>query len=337
MNENGLKYVRQGCIVNLFISLLCCFVTMLPGQESEPEKNPFVIFLPIGYDYMRLNGQTVHRPAAGIGFMSGEQDLPFNQVENRFLFMAMYMPSIFTEKPQPEIPKLYHEISGLFDGRLGRHQILAIFQSNSDRPLSGLNTFQVGAGWGYEVIRRSNVSLILGSVLVVGDFSDMLPFEISTPIMPFPLIRFGIDTEWFASSLDFITGPNLEFTIAPKERVRFTGDIRIETYRSIADFNCEFTLWYRLFKPDHKLGDFAGVGVGFKNELVGFNLSNNIQGDTFELQQSSISAALDLSIIKIQAGWVINSNYLLDGERSGSPGNGFMFSIQGMIPVINRQ
>ncbi|MCL2007525.1 MAG: hypothetical protein FWG77_05510 [Treponema sp.] len=337
MSVSIIKRIGHGRIAVLFLSMLCCFVTALPGQDSESFKNPFVLFLPIGYDYFKLENQTIHSPAAGIGFMYGEQDLPFNRIEQRILFMAMYLPSIFTDIPLLGIPKTYHEIGGIFDGRLGRHQILAIFQSNSDRPLSGLNTFQLGAGWGYEIVRQPNVSLILGVIMAIGDFSDMLPVEISTPVMPFPLIRFGIDTEWFASSMDFITGPNLEFTIAPKERLRFTGDMRIETYRSIADLNCEFILWYRLFNPDHRLGDFAGVGLGYKNELVGFYLSNNIQGDTFELQQSSIFAAIDLSILKIQAGWVISSNYLADGERNGSPGNGFTLSVQGMIPIINRQ
>jgi hypothetical protein len=154
--------------------------------------------------------------------------------------------------------------------------------------------------------------------------------------MPLPLIRFNVDSRWFTSSFDFITGPVFNFTIAPKERVRFTGDIRMETYRTIEDLNCEFTLWYRLFRPDHKLGDFAGIGVGFKNDVAGFDLSTEIRAETFELQRSAVFAAIDLSFLKIQGGWVINSNYLLDGERNGSPGNGFFLSVQGMIPVYQK-
>jgi hypothetical protein len=111
----------------------------------------------------------------------------------------------------------------------------------------------------------------------------------------------------------------------------------METYRSLADLNCEFTLWYRLFKPDHPLGDFAGIGAGFKNDVTGFDLSSGISSESFELRRSAVFAAVDLSALKIQCGWVIDSNYLLDGEKTGSPGNGFFLSVQGMLPVYQKQ
>jgi hypothetical protein len=322
-----------------FLSVLSLF--MMPavyGQETEKKNDPFVIFLPLGYDLLLLEEQTVHSPAGGVGFIAGEQNLPFNQVERRFTGLAAYQPFIFTEEILPEVPKMLYQIGGMFDARIKRHQILAIFQANSDAPVfGGLNTFQFGAGYGYEIIRRPNVSLILGAVLGVRDFGITLPSGDPWLLMPLPLIRFGVDTKWFTSSFDFITGPVLNFTIAPKERIRFTGDIRMETYRSIADINCEFALWYRLFGADHKLGDFAGLGVGFKNDVAGFDLSREIKSETFELQRSAVFAAIDLSILKIQGGWIIDSNYLLDGEKAGSPGSGFFLSVQGMIPVYQKQ
>jgi hypothetical protein len=317
-------------IVSVFI-LLSLFIPMLPAQEPEREKDPFILFLPIAYDLLRLEEQSIHSAAGGIGFMYGERDRPFDQVKNRFLGLALYMPFIFTETPNPDMPKLYHGIRGIFDGRLGRHQILAILSANSDAPIyGGLNTFIFAGGWGYEIISKAHVSLILGAVAGVGDF------DFASPVIPLPLVRFGVDTKRFTSSFDFMTGPNLSFTIAPKERIRFSADMEMETFRSIADFNCEFTLWYRLFTPDHKMGDFAGIGVGFKNELRSFDLSRDFSQEKFELQKSSVSATLDLSLLTIQAGWVIESNYLLDDKKAGGPGNGFFLSVQGMVPLVNR-
>jgi hypothetical protein len=317
-------------IVLVFI-LLSFFIPMLSAEEPEPEEGPFILFLPIGYDFLQLEEQTIHSATGGIGFMHGEQGLPFDQVKTRFLGMALYMPFIFTETPNPDMPKLYHGIRGIFDSRIGRHQILAILAANSDAPIyGGLNTFRFAGGWGYEIISKPHISLILGAVAGVSDFG------FASPVMPLPLVRFGVDTRWFASSFDFITGPNLSFTIAPKERIRFSADMEMETFRSIADLNCEFTLWYRLFSPDHKMGDFAGIGVGFKNELTSFDLSRDFSQDKFELQKCSVLATLDLSILTVQAGWVIDSNYLLDDEKAGSPGNGFFLSVQGMIPLVNR-
>ena len=317
------------------IILIICVVKALPGHEPESVKYPLVFFLPVGYDFIKLDEQTIHSPVGGVGFILGKQDLPYDQIERCFMGMAAYQPYIFTEEVFSMVPKKLRQIGGMLDARIKRHQILTIFQANSDKPLfGGANTFQFGAGYGYEIIRKSNVSLILGAVLGVRDFSGM---GVNSMILPLPLIRFGVDTRWFTSSFDFITGPIWNFTIAPKEKIRFTGSTRMETYRSIADIDCEFMLWYRLFTSAHKLGDFAGIGLGFKNELSGFDLSNNIKADTFELQRSSILASIDLSFIKIECGWVLNSNYLIDDKKIGCPGKGFFFSIQGMIPIYQRQ
>ena len=322
----------------LALVLLGSAVAALSGQETEDAKEPFVLFLPVGYDFMRLEEQTTHSPAAGIGFMLGEQDIPFDQVERRFFGMALYQPFFFTKTFQDDLPEQFHTIAAMLDGRIKRHQILTVFSSASDRPVSGgFNTFTIGAGWGYEVVRRPHVSLILGAVLIASDFGITLPSGDLWPILPMPLIRFGVDTKWFASSFDFLTGPNLEFTFAPKERIRLTGEMRMDSYRSLTDLNCEFTLWYRFFSQDHKLGDFAGIGAGFKNETMYFTLSNSCRQDTFELQRSAVFAVIDLSLLKIQGGWVFNSNYLIDEKKTGSPGSGFFLSVQGMLPIVNRQ
>ena len=177
--------------------------------------------------------------------------------------------------------------------------------------------------------------MIIGGVLGVSDFGITLPSGVSLPILLLPLIRFGIDTQWFVSSFDFLTGPNFSFTIAPKGKFRFTADMRMDKYRNINDFIYEYTLWYRLFSADHKLGDFAGIGAGVKHDMTDFVLSHNTT--TFELQQTSVFASIDLSILKIQGGRIFNSDYLFDGTQCGSPGKGWYVSIQGMIPIYSKK
>ena len=297
-----------------------------------------MFLLPLGYDFIRLEEQTIHSPAAGAGFLIGEQDLPFTEVERRFLGLALYQPLILTETLYPGMPNMFHQFDAIFDGRIERHQLLVIFTASSNKPVTGgLNTFQAGMGWGYEVIRQPYMSLILGAALGMSDFGLSLPSGDPWPLLPLPLIRFGIDTQWFASSFDFLTGPNLSFTVAPKEKVRFTGDMRMDYYRSIGDLICEFTLWYRFFDAGHKLGDFAGIGAGFKNDSIDSNLSRDAaagkQVETFEIRQTSIFAVLDFSLIKMQGGWIFDSAYLLDGKETGGPGKGFFISIQGIIPI----
>ena len=327
-----------GKVTAILVLLALCAAAYGFGEESEVNENPFTVFIPLGYDLIHLKDQTIHSPAGGVGFMIGKQNLPFTEVKRRFFGLALYQPFIFTETPAPGMPKLYHEIGGLFDGRINRHQLLLIFKTSSDRPIAGgLHTFQIGGGWGYELIRRPHVSLILGLVLGVSDFGDMLSVDATVPVLPLPLIRFGIDTKWFVSSFDFITGPNFTFTVAPKSKIRLTGDMRMDEFRSVDDLIYEFTLWYRLFDSGHKLGDFAGIGVGFKNDVKDFALSDRkIQAETSGLQQRSVFAVFDLSVVMIQGGWVFDSSYLFDGKKSGNPGRGFFLSVNGMIPVISR-
>jgi hypothetical protein len=299
-------------------------------MEPDEAITPSMFMLPLGYDFLRLGEQSVHSLTAGAGFMSGDQNSPFTEVERRFFGLALYQPFFFGEEPLPGVPKQFHQIDAVFDGRMRRHQLLLIFKSAADKPIvGGLNTFQAGAGWGYEVIRRPQVSLILGGALGVSDFGLTLPSGAAWPVLPLPLIRLGIDTLWFVSSFEFLTGPNLSFAVAPKERVRFTADMRMDNYRNIGDLVGEWVLWYRFFPAEHKLGDFAGIGAGLKNDSVDFTFSHN--GEKFELQQSSVFAALDFTLFKLQGGFVFDSRYLLDGEKTGSPGRGFFLSVQGMI------
>ena len=308
------------CKKVFILFLLCIISTFCFAQEQ-------VFLIPFGYDFIRLGEQNVHSPAVGFGFLSGEQDLPFIQVERRFFGLALYHPFFFKEEPKWGVAKQLHQIDAIFDGRIKRHQLLFIFKSAADKPIAGgLNTFQAGAGWGYELIRQDHVSLILGVALGVSDFGF-------TPVLPLPLVRFGIDTQWFVSSFDFLTGPNFSFTIAPKERIRFTGDMRMDKYRNISDLIYEFIIWYRLFNNEHKLGDFAGIGFGIKNDIVDFNVSNDSTAKVFEFQQTSIFASIELSILTIQGGWIFDSNYIVNDEKTQSLGKGFFVSVQGIIPI----
>ncbi len=155
-----------------FLISLCCFIALNAyGQENEESNNPFVFFVPMGYEYIRMDSQSVHSFAVGVGFLSGEQDIPFNEVERRFFVMALYQP--------------------------------------------------------------------------------------------------------------------------------------------------------------------FGVGAGIKHDMKSFVLSGN--ATDFELQQTSIFAVVDISILKIQGGWIFDSDYLIDNESCGSPGRGFYVGVQGMIPLYSKK
>jgi len=101
----------------------------------------------------------------------------------------------------------------------------------------------------------------------------------------------------------------------------------MDKFRNINDLIYEYTLWYRFL-------DFAGIGAGIKHDMKSFVLFRN--GTDFELQQTSVFAVVDLSILKIQGGWIFDSAYLVDDKNSGNPGRGFFISAQGIIPLTKK-
>ena len=319
----------------LFLTLICCLIVSNAfGQDGlyKDKETQSLFLLPLGYDFFYFNDQTVHNPAFGAGFMIGKSDIPFTEIERYFFGIALYRPVFFSDVPVNNIPKTLHQSEAIFDGRINRHQLLFIYNGASDKPVAGgLNTFNAGAGWGYQIIRKEQLSLVLGAVLGVGGFLN------SVPLLPLPVVRFGIRSQWFVSSFDFVTGPNWEFTIAPKKKIRLTADLRMDYYRSIDDIICEIILWYRFFGADHKLGDFAGIGLGFKNDSIDFSFSDNLAGktgiDLFEFKYKSVFAKLDLSLLIIEGGWTFDSQYSLDGIKTKSPGTGFYLSVQGTVPI----
>lgn len=310
----------------LFMALLC-----LICAESLKANNPLLV-IPFGYDYVNMGRHEIHFPVFGVGYLTDEKDKSFTDIEKRFLILALYRPFFFKEEPLLNEPKNYHQIDALFDVQMLRHQYLLIFKASSDKPITGgLSTFQAGLGWGYELVRKENFSFILGGALGVSDFGINTPSGKIVPVLPLPLIRLKANTNTFSSSFDFLTGPVFSCTILPKKKIRLTSEVRMDYYRSMNDIISEFTTWYRPFGVEESLGDFAGVGVGFKNDSVNTFISNDKV--SFEVQQSSLFAVFDLSILKIEYGKIIKSRFLIDEETTGKQGKGYYVSIQGVIPL----
>jgi hypothetical protein len=161
----------------------------------------------------------------------------------------------------------------------------------------------------------------------IGDFGIDLPNGEPLPVFPFPLIRLKLKTEWFAVSFDFLTGPNLDLTLAPERKIRFSANVRIDNYRNINDLIGEGVIWYRPFAAGHPLGDFAGVGIGLKNESFSFDLSTG-RDKTFEQQYAAVFGVLDVSIVKISGGYIFDSRELYNKTEKNA-GKGYFVSVFG--------
>jgi hypothetical protein len=302
---------------------------------EEVKQDSDLFFFPLAsYDYVNVENQSLYVPGLGFAVMKGMKDIPFDEVHQQFLLTAMYRSFFFGEVSHL-LPNVYHGIDFLFDSRWERHQFLLISKANSDKPFTGgLQTVQAGLGWGYEILVYSNFSFILGAVIGISDFGIDLPNGEPLPVFPLPLVRLKLKTEWLAVSFDFLTGPNMDFTIMPERKIRFAANMRMDNYRNINDIISEAVMWYRPFAAEHSdetsssLGDFAGIGLGVKNESFGFDLSAG-RDKTFEQQYTAVFGVVDVSILKISGGYILDSRELYNGNMNNT-GKGFFVSVQGM-------
>jgi hypothetical protein len=312
--------------VTLFILILSFNIFVVFAQENKENGGLHIIPM-ASYNYVKLENQSMHIPGIGFGLMKGDYGKDFTKIHLSFFGVALYQPVFLNNAGTNET---YHQIDVLLDGRIERHEFLGIFRSASDKPVAGgLQTFQAGTGWGYELIRNPSISLILGGAIAVGDFGLSLPDGGIVPVIPLPMIRFGLDLEWLGLTFDFLTGPNMSFTVAPERRIRLTADMRMDYYRSVEDIICEYILWYRFFDTNSKFGDFVGTGIGFKNDSLGFDLSIG-RDKKFELQHSAIFGVIDFTILKVEGGYIFDSRYLIDRNKLNSQGKGFYIAIQGL-------
>ena len=181
------------------------------------------------------------------------------------------------------------------------------------------------------------MSLTLGAVLAVSDFGISLPSGAVWPVLPLPFVNLGVSTQWFTM---FANLPlSASFTIAPQSRLRGVASVRLGGFRGVSylvdDLIYEGGLWFRLAGPDHRFGDFAGIGVGVKNESTSFTIaSDEGRGDRLALRRASVFAAVDLTALQVRGGWTFNSSYIFKGNNAGSPGRGFFVSVQGAAPIF---
>jgi len=326
----GEKYLSSRIKNRIIFPILLCMIVAVNVMGQDKERNTFYI-KPLSYDFFFLEDLIIHSPAIGVELFLGDHNVPFNEVNRRFSASANYRAVIFQEKPVIEfdgeydenatshIPWLFHHIDINLDGRIKRHQLLLKFFSDAEVPLAGgKDSFQIGAAWGYEIIRRSNWSAILGAAYSYGRVWLFSPY-----------FRLGIDTDKFVLSLNsYFPHIELSFTIAPESRVRFTTDIRMDTYRE----DYEWIFWYRIF------------GIGVKASTVMYALYDNIKDDfvcpcghteriTFWLEFGSVFAVMDISFLRIEAG-MITGDYIYDKSSADGPGKGFYISIKGAIPIL---
>jgi hypothetical protein len=299
--------------------------TMTAFAENQNEANSKVVqIVPlVQYENLSLTAQSVQSLSAGL-LINGTD----------YQFTGLYTQHVFEEPLQYGFPRLYHTIDTLLDKRQGRNQYIGIFQSESDLPVSGgINTFQAGALYGYEMIHRPKLSLVLGGGIAVGNFGLKTPGGKNVPVIPVPLVRMNYYSDWLYANFEFITAPNLSFILAPRGHMRLTGDLRMGQLRDRRDFIFELALAYRPYSDQDEHGDFFGLSIGITNNNYGaFKLGDKGEEESIEVHYRSLFAAVDVSVLKISAGYAFDGRLLYRETQEEDLGEGYFISVQAMYP-----
>jgi len=310
-------------------SYFCIFVLLLICADlfAEDTAKDWSLTPLLNYEYLSFDGQGVHSPGVGLMFTKGNMNPSVSEERNSLLIAGVYK-QYFIQDTEDGYPNIYYSINLMIDRKINRHLIFGLFVAESDKPLyGGLRTFIGGPAYGYEFIRSENISLTLGVGLGVGDFGIELPNGESLPVMPIPVVRFNLETSWINLAFEFLRKPVLNATLFPKYRIRLIntfGVLQIR-FRDIRDLLFDTMLMYRFFSKDSKLGDFAGIGIGFKNGGFGFPLAE--KDKSYEFIYYSIYGLIDLSFLKIQGGYSFNGLEIYDSEKRKNIGDGFFINV----------
>lgn len=299
-----------------------------PGTDSAG-----VQIIPLAhYQRLSLASQTVHSPGAGV-VVGGEN----------LLLVGLYSRHVFERSPAFSYPDTYHSIQLMVDGAHARHRYLGFFKSESDRPvIGGLQTFQMAAVYGYEVVQLPRFSLVLGGGLAVNDFGIETAGGDPWPLLPVPLVRAAWESRLLKANLDFITGPNVHLTLVPQSRLHATLDARVDQLRDERDLIFEGALVYRLFAPDHRFGmlsDLAYLAVGIKSDVHEFNLGAGTKAGTgsgdesLELHYYALFGRIDLTLVTVSGGYAFDSRVRYRESVSESSGEGWFISVSALVPL----
>ncbi|MDR3172502.1 MAG: hypothetical protein LBU17_12940 [Treponema sp.] len=302
-------------IVLIYISSACF------AQDADAKAKTDLMIIPqLSYEYLNLTEQQFHAPEEGLIFVhNDEEKLLLVQVSAKQYFMG--------QDNQAGHGGPYHDDTLMFVKKVKPHLFMALLDTGSNEPVyGGLRTFEVGLGYGYELIHNDHHSLTLGGALAVTDTGIEYGDGKTWPVMLYPVIQYEFESWFFDLKFEFITDPELSFTLLPKEKIRFSAEFGIDEFEGWRDFLFDCTLWYRFFDEDSVRGDFAGLGLGIKNSSIGFDFGE--KNKSYELQYYTAYGTLDLSFLQMIGGYVFEGMETFDENLRRNAGGGFFVSVQ---------
>jgi len=308
----GNGVLRACCVSVVFFALQ---LPLLNGEDRKMQVIPLA-----SYEFVSAGERELSSPGAGLVVVAGES-----------ITAAQYSRHLFAGGLPDGYPDGSHSVELMHTGKNDRHNWLAVFKTGSDQPVyGGFDTFQTAAVYGYELFRGGRTSLVAGGGAAMSDFGMELPDGRPLYILPVPYISIEYSAPWLAAAFSFITGPNLEFTVAPQSRVHLKGDVRIDQLRDVRDIIFEGSLNYRFFDKTHAMGDIAGISAGIKNDI--FDFTSGKLDESYDMAYYALFGKLDLSLLQITGGYTFGGRERFGSSAPRVIGSGFIFSLEAMFP-----
>jgi hypothetical protein len=307
--------------------VFCIFTFIFIRVISFAEEKDIRIVPILNYEFFSVEQQKYHLPGGSLILLKGDHSPSWEEEPDNLMIGAVYKSAIINQFPLG-YPSVFHYIDLIAERKIKRHFIQGLITSYSDKPFyGGLHTAYSQVGYGYELIRKEKLNLTLGLALGISDYGFDLPNGGTWPLLPLPVINFNFNSR--TVNLSF-TWPELKITLAPENRFRITGTVKLDIYkfRDIHDMQFDAIIWYRFFNKDFAYGDFAGAGLGIKNSGIDFTLSE--KGKFYAMNSYSVFGILDASLLTISGGYIFYSRELYEINNSKPTGKGWFISVQAL-------
>ncbi|UCH80973.1 MAG: hypothetical protein JSW20_14750 [Nitrospiraceae bacterium] len=310
--------------MNKYFTTFIAVILTVIGIASTCKVGESAQYLPVAaFENLTLDSRCINSYGAGLIRLADDS-----------LLVGTYTHHKLHKTPSFDYPKDYHSIDFLYEKTREDGQLIALFKSDSDKPVTGgYDTFEAALVYGFELYEQDNLNVIFGGGLAVGDFGIELSNGDIWPVIPVPIFRVKYESPMVNAKFDFITSPNLQFTVGPEKTLRLKGDFRIDQFRDSRDLIYEVALMYRLHSKEPAGGDYGGVSLGVKNDNYGaFNLGRS-PDESLELHYNALFAELDLAVLKVTGGYAFNGRELYGEETKHDLGDGYFMSVQITYPL----
>jgi hypothetical protein len=310
--------------MNKYFTTFIAVILTVIGITSTCEGGESAQYLPVAvYENLTLDSRRINSYGAGLIRLADDS-----------MLVGTYTHHKLHKAPSFDYPKDYHSIDFLYEKTREDGQLIALFKSESDEPVTGgYDTFQAALVYGFELYDQKDLNVIFGGGLAVSDFGIELSNGDIWPVIPVPVLRVNYESPVVNVAFDFITSPNLQFTVGPERTLRLKGDIRMDQFRDSRDLIYEVALMYRLHSKNSERGDYGGISFGVKNDNYGaFNLGRS-RDESLEIHYNALFAEIDLTLLKVTGGYAFNGRELYGEETKHDLGDGYFMSVQITYPL----